>query len=149
MLRSAVTLPEPRFEQIPARTGVQKIWRDGEAVMKMRGWRRLAVAILLLALTVPASAQDRNSANYLLPGCKSWLDSEKKLLAPDEAFCVGFVVGLGYGVGGNHFCPPQGVTNNQVVAVVVKYIEARAERMHEDFGKLAVEALMAAWPCKR
>jgi hypothetical protein len=35
------------------------------------------------------------------------------------------------------------------VAVVVKYIEARPQRMDEDFGQLAIEALTAAWPCKR
>ena len=38
--------------------------------------------------------------------------------------------------------------NNQI-SVVIKYIEARPERMHEQFGDLAIEALMAAWPCKR
>jgi Rap1a immunity proteins len=113
---------------------------------------RYAVAILL-ALTMPASAADTNSANFYLPGCKGWLDREKKLLAPDEALmqglCAGLVVGLGYGAGGKDFCQPKGVTNNQVVAVVVKYIEARPERMHEPFGDLAFEALTAAWPCKR
>jgi len=41
------------------------------------------------------------------------------------------------------------VTTVQSVAVVVKYIEARPERMHELFGVLALEALTAAWPCKR
>jgi Rap1a immunity proteins len=41
------------------------------------------------------------------------------------------------------------VTTVQSVAVVVKYIEARPQRMHEPFGKLALEALTAAWPCKR
>jgi hypothetical protein len=30
------------------------------------------------------------------------------------------------------------------MAVVVKYIEARPERMHEDFGLLAIEALTGA-----
>jgi hypothetical protein len=35
------------------------------------------------------------------------------------------------------------------VAVVIKYIEARPERMHEQFGDLVFEALTAAWPCKR
>jgi hypothetical protein len=44
---------------------------------------------------------------------------------------------------------PQGLTNNQAVAVVIKYIEARPERMHEPFGLLAMEAMKAAWPCKR
>jgi Rap1a immunity proteins len=41
------------------------------------------------------------------------------------------------------------LTNNQAVAVVIKYIEARPEMMHEQFGDLAFEALTAAWPCKR
>ena len=41
------------------------------------------------------------------------------------------------------------MTTNQAIAVVVKYIEARPERMHEDFRALALEALTAAWPCKR
>jgi hypothetical protein len=36
------------------------------------------------------------------------------------------------------------VTTGQAVAVVVKYIETRPERMHEDFGKLAIEGLKAA-----
>jgi Rap1a immunity proteins len=35
------------------------------------------------------------------------------------------------------------------VAVVIKYIEARPERMHEPFADLALEALKAAWPCNR
>jgi Rap1a immunity proteins len=109
-----------------------------------------AVAILV-ALTMPASAEDLNSANFLLPGCKGWLDREKKLPAPDEAlvqgFCAGFVVGLVYGAGGN--CQPKGVTHNQSIAVVIKYIEARPERIHEPFVVLALEALIAAWPCKR
>jgi len=52
-----------------------------------------------------------------------------------------FIEGLRYGVGGRDFCPPNGVTTVQSVAVVVKYIEARPQRMHEPFGKLALEAL--------
>jgi hypothetical protein len=113
---------------------------------------RYAVAILLVALTMPASAQDSNSANFFLPGCKGWLD-EKNPFDPSEALsqglCAGFVGGLLFGIGGNYFCPPDRVTRNQAVAVVVKYIEARPERMHEPFGLLAAEALIAAWPCKR
>jgi len=56
---------------------------------------KFAVAILLLALTMPASGQDRNSANYILPGCKSWLDRGTKQLAPDEAFVLDLLLALG------------------------------------------------------
>jgi hypothetical protein len=48
-----------------------------------------------------------------------------------------------------HFCPPKGGTDGQAIAVVVKYIEARPERMHEQFGVFALEAFITAWPCKR
>ena len=106
---------------------------------------KFAVAILLLALTMPASAEDMNDANSILPGCKGTLGTQMW----EQGRCAGFIEGLSYGVGGRDFCPPNEVTARQAVAVVIKYIEARPQRMHEDFGKLAYEALTAAWPCKR
>jgi hypothetical protein len=116
---------------------------------------KLVVAILLLALTMPASAEDMDivSANSLLPGCKGYLNRESTPTttingASKAGACAGFVLGVGW-AGSSIVCLPQGVTPSQMVAVVVKYIEARPERMHEQFGKLALEALTAAWPCKR
>jgi hypothetical protein len=58
------------------------------------------------------------------------------------------LLALGMGRGERTFVRRE-VTNDQAVAVVIKYIEARPERMHEPFGMLALEALTAAWPCKR
>jgi len=111
---------------------------------------KFAVAILL-ALTIPASAQDTTTANQMLPGCKGLLDDRMTsgVSVYQQGRCGGYVASLVYGVGEQEFCSPKGVTIGQSVAVVVKYIEARPERMHENFGKLAFEALIAAWPCKR
>jgi hypothetical protein len=55
---------------------------------------RYAVAILL-ALTMPAGAQDINSANHILPGCKGILDRES---TPTwgQGQCAGFIDGLVY-----------------------------------------------------
>jgi hypothetical protein len=112
---------------------------------------RYAVAILL-ALTMPASAADIVSANHFLPGCKSAL-SDNKVLIPADALlqgrCTGFVQAFLAASPALDFCQPKGATISQSVALVVKYIEARPERMHEPFGVLALEALKAAWPCKR
>jgi hypothetical protein len=95
------------------------------------------VVVILLALTMPASAEDTDSANLILPQCKGFLVRESSTPPPSEVFrqgvCAGFVAGLGYGVGGRDACPPNGVTRNQAVAVVIKYIEARPERMNEHF----------------
>jgi hypothetical protein len=46
------------------------------------------------------------------------------------------------------FCPPKGSTGGQAVRVVIKYIDSRPERLHEDFLDLAAEALRTAWPCR-
>jgi hypothetical protein len=111
---------------------------------------RYAVAILL-ALTMPASAEDTTTANQMLPGCKGLLDNRMTsgVSVYQQGRCGGYVASLVYGVGGQEFCSPKGVSIGQAVAVVIKYIEARPERMHEQFGDLALEALKAAWPCKR
>ena len=109
---------------------------------------RFAVAILL-ALTMPARAEDIDSANYYLPGCKGFVEITSGEATGHQWLCVGFVTGLAFGITGKDTCLPEKVTNNHVVVVVVKYIEARPERMHEQFGDLAIEALTAAWPCKR
>jgi hypothetical protein len=34
------------------------------------------VVAILLALTLPASAEDLRSANYMLPGCKAYVDRD-------------------------------------------------------------------------
>jgi len=46
---------------------------------------RYAVAILL-ALTMPASAEDMNSANSILPGCKGSLGTQMW----EQGRCAGF-----------------------------------------------------------
>jgi Rap1a immunity proteins len=88
------------------------------------------------------------SANYFLPGCRGSLGRENTPTWT-HVRCLAFIQGLLSGVGGKETCPPKEVTGGQAVAVIIKYIEARPERMHEQFGDLALEALTAAWPCKR
>lgn len=56
---------------------------------------------------------------------------------------------MGTAKGTTGVCIPAGeVTVNQQVRVVVAYIDARPNRLHEDFRILALEALKDAWPCK-
>ena len=111
----------------------------------------LAVAILLM-LTMSASAQSnpQTSANEMLPGCKGLISEKTPPLreALRQGRCAGYVAGLVY-ARSVFLCVPEGATPEQGVRVVIKYIEARPERMHEPFGKLALEALEEAWPCKR
>ena len=113
---------------------------------------KYAVAILL-ALTMPANAQinPRSTANEMLSGCKGFIgDKTPPSLreALGQGRCGGYVAALVY-ARSVFSCVPEGATPEQGVRVVIKYIEARPERMQEPFGKLALEALEEAWPCKR
>jgi Rap1a immunity proteins len=102
---------------------------------------KFAVAILLLALTMPARA---DSANEMLSKCKGSVGDEMMW------HCIGVVEGVAYtGYFTKLFCPPSETKLRQMVIVVKTYIEARPQRMDEDFGELAIEAMQAAWPCKR
>jgi hypothetical protein len=93
-----------------------------------------------------AYAADIKSANVMMPHCHDAISSE----AGDRfaaGLCLGTIVGIEYLRKRGH-CAPQGVTQGQLLQVVVQYIDARPARMHEDFKQLALEALTAAWPCK-
>jgi hypothetical protein len=110
-----------------------------------------AVAILL-ALTMPASAQTntQSTANDMLTGCKGLVGGKTPLIkeALGQGRCGGYVAALVY-ARSVFSCLPEGATPEQGVRIVIKYIEARPKRVDEPFGKLALEALEEAWPCKR
>jgi hypothetical protein len=109
-----------------------------------------------LALTLLTGAawgkEDRNSASYLLPACRSFMNDKPVegdnpcTRARDEGRCSGIIDGVDEAA--NDICVRDGVTRGQMILTVIKYIDARPQRMNERFAKLAYEALKAAWPCK-
>ncbi len=119
---------------------------------------RAVICAMLMALTVTAAIaeEDRRSANYLLPGCRWWTTETGS--SPEMFFkaglCAGKVEGIAFildlGVVGVGLCAdiPPGVTTAQEIRVVVAYIEARPNKTHEAFDRLAIEALREAWPCR-
>jgi Rap1a immunity proteins len=128
--------------------------REGNLMMRPL---LLGVAVAaLVAQPIDAQQPDTNSANYLLPACKNFLatgDSRPTTSAFYQGVCVGTVDTL-------HLlirilpetpfrsCPPNQVTTGQELRVIIAYIEARPQRMHENFRILAIEAMREAWPCK-
>jgi hypothetical protein len=122
------------------------------------GPRFIGLAMLALTATAAHPAEDKLSANALLPGCKV-VAATASLWPNDPRFskahrCEATLLGLIYLAEPYGVCVPVGVTEGQAARVVVAYIEARPERMHEDFRLLALEAMQSAWPqsawpCKR
>jgi hypothetical protein len=142
----------------------------------MLGHARSAFYGLVAAaiLVGPARTQERQgSGNYMLPLCKTWLRLVPHDLAVirnevrtgqtkpggfaiyfmESGMCAGEVIGISKMLNGSDHepkaCLPTGVTEEQLVRVVVASIEKDPAHMHENFGVLASAAMMAAWPCAR
>jgi Rap1a immunity proteins len=62
---------------------------------------------------------------------------------------VDLVLGVARDAYAPRICLPREVTDEQIVKVVVQYIDSQPARLHEDFVLLAMEALRKTWPCGR
>ena len=113
------------------------------------GLRGIVLIAALMLNGGAALAKGVDSADYVMPGCRAFLVTGSNKELGRKPFCVG-LIGLISGIAhmSKDICAPDGVTQEQAVRVVVQYIDSRPERMHEDFKKLALEAMKAAWPCK-
>jgi hypothetical protein len=111
----------------------------------------VAAAVFLSASAASAVEDATLSADRMLPACTAFIRDR----APgdvDGVFaagrCIGLIQGLGFASRLLGACPPDEVTVAQRARAAVTYVEARPDRMQEDFRALAVEAMREAWPCK-
>ena len=105
------------------------------------------VAAMLLGCGASFAEENVRAAKYVMTGCRAIGEPMNSVVdALLRGRCAGIVETLAISSG---VCQPQGVTTRQAVLVVVRYIDGKPERMHEDFTLLAHEALLATWPCKK
>ena len=110
------------------------------------------VVASFLALGSTAAAQ---SPEGWFLGCKAFAEGRANTqpqLYGMQSYCSGVVHGL-VAVGpllpaNLQFCPPEASSPSQLARVVVQYVEAEPQRMHEDFRQLTLEAFHDPWPCK-
>jgi Rap1a immunity proteins len=105
--------------------------------------------VVAMLCAYPAVAQkDIYSADYLLPGCRDFIGTGTSN-AHLRGYCVDLVMGVARDAYAPGICLPREVTDEQIVRVVVQYIDSQPARLQEDFVLLATEALRKNWPCKR
>src|SRR5438132_11719259 len=115
----------------------------------------LGIAIGLTAGTLALAQEDKDSANYMLPYCRAAVNDETVTRPADAAMqgmCVGTIDAIGFMMSEfppeekeKSSCPSSKVKLEQIVRVVITYIEARPELMHENFKTLVIEAIHYAW----
>ena len=110
---------------------------------------RLNIVVATLALSASAGAaapNETSSGNYYLPHCQQSLPNAGTFF---DGICSGYVAGLTFATSGQLFCPPNAVTVEQGIRVVVNFLQSNPQRLHEPFGALALAALAKAWPCRK
>jgi hypothetical protein len=109
--------------------------------------------VVLAVATAPATAaEDRESANFMLPACKTFVSGRATLA---QAYGVGVCFGeftvlaaVGSALPDQAFCLPERVTLGQMAQIVIRDLEKKPERWHENFVSLAIDALHRAFPCR-
>jgi len=107
-------------------------------------------------VSVAGSAYD---GNELLRQCQQYIraaDDEKNYDRIDAGMCGGFIQGVDstFAMLGDNLkkdarlCMPQGVTNSQLVRVVVKYLKDNPKLLNLHKVALSWAALRDAYPCK-
>jgi hypothetical protein len=109
-----------------------------------------AILAYLGAGVLPCAAVEAtDTGNYMLPHCRA-------AVGPVEDFLAGVCFGTVNAVAilsselppSKSFCLPK-VPRDQVVRVVVRYMETHPETLHYGFVGLTIRALHEAWPCKQ
>jgi hypothetical protein len=90
-------------------------------------------------------ASPENAAATIIPSCRESIEPGSTSEAFAQGVCIGLLRGLYYL--SSDACIPPAVTIGAVARIVVRYVDDRPSRIHEDFRELALEALRTAWPC--
>lgn len=103
-------------------------------------------SILLLVQTMPARAQFFDTGSELLEYCSAGKRT------PPMAYCLGVVSTIADSYEGDRsqdfcFSLPQGTTQNQLAAVVKKWLDQNPENLHMPAALLVQYAFFEAFPC--
>jgi hypothetical protein len=115
----------------------------------------LIVSFAIAAIVCPAVAQEHTqSGNDSIEACRSIANGTAP--TPDNVLRVGICYGeiealkwFTQGVNDENLrsCVPTSVTRQQMVKVVVAYLDQNSAGLREPFEGLALEALAHKWPC--
>jgi hypothetical protein len=123
---------------------------NGDAAMKRP---TLVITFVLITLCQGQAQENRGSAKYMLPFCQTWLKvtverdpevvgsilkTEEPIRVMTSGMCAGVVVGVAETLRMVELaCPPEHVSDEPLVRMVIAGIEKHPEQLGEDFIVLA------------
>ena len=117
----------------------------------MRQIISVVFATILVSMALPAHAVTGSQ----LKACCADYDDEKNKGFFSSGFCAGYITGTIESIaiwtaGSSHipYCLPENATNDQIISVIRKYLDANPEKLHLDGAELIIDAISDAFPCK-
>lgn len=112
----------------------------------------------MLLLSSPATAADTDNVRYWLPHCKALLSGGQTEMKGVylAGQCLGMIKASAFiiqaaGSGGLPFracLPDNAITTDQLVTVVLQWMEKNPNLAGDDFIVVTMLAMAATWPCK-
>ena len=120
---------------------------------------KLLIFVLLISFSVAAySESDVTSGKGLLHDCSKavkWMDSREDVPDRDVTECLNYIYGYSdaltayAALGKPLICVPDGVSIEQLIKIVVKFLNGFPEALHELRMSLTWYALFEKFPCKQ
>lgn len=116
----------------------------------------IAACLFLLTVCVgPVHGNDMGTGHFLLNACKSFLAAGAKGDF-NAGYCLGFIqsneqeemVRKISDTAKKMYCMPKDITDEQLVRVLIKYLEAHPEQLHLAASQLVWMAYSSVWRCK-
>ena len=119
--------------------------------------KKLIIVSLLLLSTPLYADSTGDDGNLVLRHCKTWLqfidEALGRPLESGDAAGMGFCIGMFEGVtqtmlAHGTMCQPKGgLSREQAIKLIVRYLEDHPADLHEQGAGLMAVALLAAYPC--
>ncbi len=122
--------------------------------------KRILLSLLLLNISLPVYAGYVNG-NKLLNDCRGalTLDDGREVTRKEIAksgICIGYIMAVNddhdihvaWGTMEEKYCVPDSAAPDELINIVVKYMEANQELLHSNAAGLVNNSLYVAFPCK-
>ena len=122
--------------------------------------KRILLSLLLLNISLPVYAGYVNG-NKLLNDCREalTLDDGREVTKKEIAksgICIGYIMAVNddhdihvaWGTMEEKYCVPDSAAPDELINIVVKYMEANPEQLHSSAAGLVNNSLYVAFPCK-
>jgi len=118
---------------------------------------RVLILLISLSLSLPIYADSYLNGNGLQTNCREYskFKDGRNFDTMKYGSCTAYITAVSdshdvfveWGKMSPMFCSPNEVTNGQLAAVVVKYLEANPEELHYAAADIVTNALAQAFPC--